>query len=277
MTVGLHNKIRLIPKIEIKNNNLIKGINYEGLRSLGDPHNFINEYYNHGADEIIIIDIISSLYDIDPDIDYLNKLTKNIFIPKTYGGGLNSIEKIDNALRNGADKVYLNSGIVNNLKLLKDAIFKYGSSTIVLGVETQFFNDDYYIYTNYGREITNIKLEYWIERCIDLGIGEIVLNSIKHDGLQKGMDIEILKKYSKKYNIPIIASGGFGSKKDYLDIVKKTNCTGLAIASSLHYNLIENFKKQRKNIAIGNYKYIDKELKYDFKNYKKLNLNQLKS
>ena len=266
--------LRLIPKIEIKNSNLVKGINFEGLRALGDPDPFIESYYKKGADEISIIDVSASLYETTPNFSLIKKITRDKFIPFIYGGNLKSLKDIEKILNCGIDKVYLNSSIIKNLSFLKDSIKYFGASTIVLGVETQTYLNDHYIFSKFGREFSGIKLDNWISRCLEVGVGEIMISSIINDGLQKGLDINTLSRISKNLNVPIIASGGFGSFEDIRQILKYSDCTGIAISTALHYYEREKLKNIKLS-NIGNYSYHEKSLNYAKDKFKKIDLIDL--
>ena len=238
-------KIRIIPRLDIKGSNLIKGINLEGLRVIGDPNEFAYKYYNQGADELIFIDSVASLYGRNNLIDVLRRTAENIFIPITVGGGIRSKEDAYEILRNGGDKVAINTAAVKNPKLITDLAKQFGSQSIVLSIEAKKTMSSWEVYTDNGREKTGIDVMDWIKKGIKLGAGEILLTSIDKEGTKKGFDILLTKKASKVCSVPLILSGGLGEIQHLKDLFKETRVDGIAIASVFHYNLldIKNIKK----------------------------------
>ena len=196
--------MRIIPRIDIKNNHLIKGINFEGLRKLGDPEMFIKKYYNEGCHEILISDVVASLYGRNHLFDFVKKITKEIFIPVTIIGGIRNIDDIKNALNSGADKVGLNTAIVNDLSLLSSSIKYFGESNIVVSIEAKNLNNKWEIYTNSGREKTNIDIFDWIDEVQKIGCGEILITSIDSDGGLNGFDKKLFLNLSKKKLINLL-------------------------------------------------------------------------
>lgn len=232
--------MRIIPKIEIKNNFLIKGINFEGLRKLGDPKKFIEKYYHDGCDEIIISDIVASLYGRNQLFEFIENITESVFIPITLIGGLRSLNDIDNAFNSGADKVGLNSAIIKNPNFLKKAIRRYGEANILISIETKKIDGTWKIFYLNGREKTNLNLKDWISKLSDIGFGELLINSIDYDGTQKGPDIDLINKIkSLKINKPIIYSSGIGRYEDIILLNKIFKNQAISISSALHYKKIE--------------------------------------
>ena len=164
--------LRIIPKIDIKNRNLVKGIHLEGLRSLGNPRSFVEIYYSDGADEIIYHDVVASLYERNNAAELIKDASKNIFLPMTVGGGINKLKEVEKILRSGADRVFINTAVLNNFSFLKDCIKNFGSSTIVLSVEVVKDKHDFYCRKDFGRESTDIKLESWLKKTEEVGVGE---------------------------------------------------------------------------------------------------------
>ncbi len=245
--------IRIIPRLDIKNGHLIKGINLEGLRVLGDPINFAELYYKQGADEICYIDNVATLYGTNNLSKFVTRTAKNIFVPLTVGGGIRSIKDIENMLNAGADKVSINSAAFDNNKLIYDASRLFGSSTISVNLEYVEFNGKQYVTKANGRDIVNINPVNWAKKVESLGAGEINITSVNYEGLQKGFDIKNINKISRNLNIPVLAHGGCGNPEDVLELVKKTNVSGVVIASFFHYNAISRFKKFKSKIGNTNF------------------------
>tara|TARA_B100000579_G_scaffold278933_1_gene230755 strand:- start:4916 stop:5650 length:735 start_codon:yes stop_codon:yes gene_type:complete len=241
--------MRIIGRLDIKNHNIIQSINLEGLRVIGDPNIIGKKYYKEGIDELIFMDIVASLYGRNNIFKIIKMITKNIFIPVAVGGGIRSILDIEKALNSGADKVVINSAAIKNPRLIAEAEKKYGSSTIVISIDTRKNNNTgkWEIFTNTGREKANISLETWINKIQDLGCGEILITSIDHAGTRKGFDYDLLKFLKKfKLKIPLIYCGGCSGVQD----IKKVKSylkedDAITISSIIHYNLekIENLKK----------------------------------
>ena len=232
--------MRIIPKVEIKNNYVIKGINFEGLRKLGNPKQFIEKYYNEGCDEIIISDIVASLYGRNHLFKLIEEITKSVFIPITLIGGLRSISDIDKAFNSGADKIGLNSVLIKNPNFLKDLIKKYGEANIVVSVETRKVEGIWKIFYLNGREPANLTLKEWISKLLNIGFGELLINSIDYDGTLKGPDIELINEIkSLKIKKPIIYSGGISKYNDIVLLNKILKNQAISISSALHYKRIE--------------------------------------
>ena len=232
--------MRIIPKIEIKNNFVIKGINFEGLRKLGNPKEFIEKYYNDGCDEIIISDIVASLYGRNHLFKLIEEITKSVFIPVTLIGGLRSIEDINKAFNSGADKVGLNSVLIKNPNFLKKVIKKYGEANIIVSIETRRVEGVWKVFYLNGREPANLTLKEWISKLLSIGFGELLINSIDYDGTLKGPDIELINEI-KSFNIkkPIIYSSGISQYNDIILLNKIFKNQAISIASALHYKKIE--------------------------------------
>ncbi|MDC0384317.1 imidazole glycerol phosphate synthase cyclase subunit [Candidatus Marinimicrobia bacterium] len=238
---------RIIPKLDIKGPNLVKGIHLEGLRVLGKPENFAKYYYSEGADELIFQDTVASLYQRNNLTEIIKKTAENIFIPLTVGGGIRSLENINSVLRAGADKVSINTSCVQNPNLINEASKTFGSSTIVISVEaSKQLNGEYYLFTDNGREYTGKKVLDWVREVQDRGAGEILLTSIDQEGTGNGYDLSLIKEVSDNISIPLIAHGGAGKIEDLIDSVTKSGADALALSSMLHYPSIkkvgENFK-----------------------------------
>ncbi len=253
--------IRIIPKLDIKNGQLIKGINLEGLRVLGDPYDFAYDYYKDLADEICYIDNVATLYGTNNLSKFITRTAKNLFIPLTVGGGIKKIADIDNALKSGADKVSINSAAINDKNFIRESSRIYGSSTIVSLIEVIKIGKNYFISKSNGRDLVNINPLDWALQVEDFGAGEIFLTVVNKEGLGTGFDIDIIKKISKKVRIPLIAHGGAGKKEHILDLLKKTNVSGVSIASFFHYNIVKKFIYKKK--GYGNFNFLDNINEYN--------------
>jgi cyclase len=246
---------RIIPRLDIKNGLLVKGINLEGLRVLGNPFDFAKKYYLDGADEICYIDIVSSLYGTKNLSQFIKKTAESNFIPLSVGGGIKSLNDIDEILLNGADKICLNSALIKNIKLLELASKKFGASTITAIVEITKIDDKLFITSNNGREIHYINPLDWIRKLQDQGAGEIIITSVMDEGLNKGFNLKILYSLSKILKIPFLLHGGLGNKEHICDIAINSSASGVLISSLFHYNYLYCSNLNLKN-KTGNFDYI---------------------
>ena len=238
--VEIKENIRIIPRLDIKGPNLVKGIHLEGLRVLGKPERFARYYYESGADELIYIDIVASLYGRNSIGDIIKKTSKKIFIPLTVGGGLRSLKDIQGVLYSGADKASLNTAVISNPNLIKEAAKEFGSSTIVISIEAIKKPDgSYEAYTDNGRQKTGVNAIEWGKRVADLGAGEILLTSIDREGTGTGYDLDLTQKIAGSVSIPVIACGGAGKIDHIHNVITKGSADAVSIASMLHYNFIK--------------------------------------
>ena len=229
--------LRLIARLDIKGANLIKGIHLEGLRVVGDPQIHAAKYFHDGADEIIYMDTVASLYGRNNLVDVVSRTTEHVFVPITVGGGIRSVEDARTLLRAGADKVAINTAAIKEPKLISQLSDVWGSSTIVLSIEAKKTGDKKWeAYTDNGRERTGLDVGQWAETGANLGAGEIFVTSVDQEGTRKGFDCELVAEITKRVDVPVIASGGFGSLDHLSQLVKTAKPTGVAIADSLHYN-----------------------------------------
>ena len=228
--------MRTIARIDIKNNYVIKGINLEGLRKIGNPVDIAKNYYANGIDELLIIDSVASLYGRNNLFDLIKNITKDIFVPITLGGGIRSLEDIENALKSGADKVAINSMALEDPNFLTQAVSNFGESTILVNIEAKKISKDKWEpYKFCGREKTNLDVNSWISEVQKKGCGEILLTSIDKEGTETGFDIELLENVKKILKKPLILSGGCGNLK-HIEILKnKIKNISIAVASILHY------------------------------------------
>lgn len=233
--------VRIIPKLDIKGPNLVKGIHLEGLRVLGKPEDFAKYYFEDGADELLYMDVVASLYNRNSLHDIILKTAEEIFIPLTVGGGLRTIEDIRQVLRAGADKVSLNTAAVKNPSIIKEASKIFGSSTIAVSIEAIKQPDGkYFAYIDNGREETGLEVLGWVKKVEALGAGEIIITSVDKEGTGKGYDIDLTKMISQNISIPVVACGGAGSPGDIYQVIKEGGADAVIIASMLHYDYIKN-------------------------------------
>ena len=229
--------VRLIARLDVKGDNLIKGVHLEGLRIIGDPQEHARRYYEQGADELIYIDCVASLYGRNHLGDIIKEAVRNIFVPITVGGGVRSLEDASEILRAGADKVAINTAAVANPQLISDIAHRFGSQCVVISVQAkQVGIDRWEAYTDNGRERTGLDVVDWVKRCVAMGAGEILLTSIDREGTRKGFDVSLVKAVSLEVNVPVIASGGMGNPEDLLPVVNDGGADAVAMADILHYN-----------------------------------------
>ena len=229
--------LRLIARLDIKGANLIKGVQLEGLRVVGDPQIHAAKYYQDGADEIIYMDTVASLYGRNNLVEVVSRATEHVFVPITVGGGIRSVEDARTLLRAGADKIAINTAAVKEPKLISQLSDVWGSSTVVLSIEAKKIGEKKWeAYTDNGRERTGLDVAQWAETGAKMGAGEIFVTSVDQEGTKKGFDCELVESITRNVDIPVIASGGFGSPEHLGQLVDFANPTGVAIADSLHYN-----------------------------------------
>lgn len=231
--------IRIISRLDIKGPNLVKGIRLEGLRVLGKPEAFARAYYEAGADELLYLDAVASLYGRNSLLPVVERTAREVFIPLTVGGGLRSLDDIRAALRAGADKVSLNTAAIRDPSLVREAARKFGSSTIVVAIEAIRHPDGRYeAYTDYGRESSRVDAVEWASRAAELGAGEILLTAIDREGTGTGYDLELTRRVASAVPIPVIACGGAGRGEHVLEVIRDGRADAVAIASLLHYHLV---------------------------------------
>jgi len=228
--------VRLIARLDIKGLNLIKGIQLEGLRVLGDPNDFARRYYEDGADEILYMDVVASLYGRNNLMKVISYTTQAVFIPLTAGGGVRSIDDVKELLRAGADKVAINTAAVKDPGLIARVAHRFGSQCMVLSIEAKRVGPGKWeAYTDNGRERTGLDAVKWAQQGVDLGAGEILLTSVDQEGTRKGFDVELVRAVSEIMDVPVIASGGMGSIQHLLDVVKVGKADAVAMADIIHY------------------------------------------
>jgi cyclase len=228
--------VRLIARLDIKGPNLIKGVHLEGLRVVGSPEDYARRYYEEGADELIYMDTVASLYGRNNLTDIVRTAARHIFVPLTVGGGVRSVEDAKTLLRAGADKVALNTAAVARPELITELAQRFGSQCVVLSIEAKRVADGKWeAYTDNGREKTGLDAVEWAQRGQALGAGEILLTSVDREGTRKGFDVELVAAVSPRVGIPVIASGGMGKPDDLIAVVERGRADAVAMADVLHY------------------------------------------
>ena len=226
---------RIIPCLDVKDGRVVKGVKFEGLSDVSSPVELGKYYSECGADELVFYDITASAEGRALFTDILTEVAQNIFIPLTVGGGINTLEDFDRVLKCGADKVSVNSGAIRNPQLIEDAAKKYGDQCVVLSVDVKRVGGKFMVFAKGGRENTGMEALSWIKRCVDMGAGEVVVNSIDTDGVKEGFDIELLKQVCELVNVPVIASGGAGSIQDFVTLFNEIPTIDAGLAASIFH------------------------------------------
>lgn len=231
---------RIVPCLDVKNGRVVKGVNFLGLADVSSPVKLAQYYSDSGADELVFYDITASAEGRALFTDILCQVASQIFIPLTVGGGINTIDDFDRVLKCGADKVSVNSGAIRNPSLIGEAAKKYGDQCVVLSCDIKRVDGSFRVFAKGGREDTGLEAISWIKRCVDMGAGEVVVNSIDTDGVKKGFDLPMLEAVCNAVNVPVVASGGAGGAEDFVTLFSKipTISAGLA-ASIFHFGEIE--------------------------------------
>jgi cyclase len=248
--------VRIIPRLDIKGPNLVKGIHLEGLRVLGRPEEFAEAYYAEGADELLYMDVVASLYERNSLTDVIERTARRIFIPLTVGGGLRTHDDIRAVLRAGADKVSLNTAALRRPAFIREAAQRFGSSTIVVSIEAIRHPDGRYeAYTDNGRERTGVDAIEWAVRAADLGAGELLLTSIDREGTAGGFDLDLTRRVADAVPIPVIGCGGAGRAMHLRDAVVEGHADALCLASILHYDVLRR-RRAEAHPGEGNTEYL---------------------
>lgn len=249
--------IRIIPRLDIKGLDLVKGVHLEGLRVLGGPEQFARMYYEQGADELLYIDVVASLYQRNSLLDLVSRTAREIFIPLTVGGGLRSVEDIRAALRAGADKVSLNTAAINRPELISEAARRFGSSAVIVSIEAMKRPDGTYeAMTDNGRQPTGVDAIAWARRAADLGAGEIIVTSIDREGTGKGFDLELARSITTTVPVPVLACGGAGAPEHVGDVAQVGQVDAVCVASILHYHVIQQDRGSHGLSGQGNTEYL---------------------
>lgn len=232
----MNHNTRLIARLDIKGQNLIKGIHLEGLRVIGSPNEHALRYYLQGVDELIYMDCVASLYGRNHLGEIVRAAAQDIFVPMTVGGGIRSVDDATQVLRTGADKVAINTAAVANPKLITEISRRFGSQCMVLSVEAkQIAPGKWQVFTDNGREYTGLDVVEWIRKGVELGAGEVLLTSIDREGTRKGFDVDLVRAVTEAVSVPVIASGGMGEPSDVCEVVTRGGADAVAMADILHY------------------------------------------
>ena len=226
---------RIIPCLDIKNGRVVKGTNFQGLSDVSDPVALAAHYSASGADELVFYDITASFEGRQLFTDILTRVASEIFIPLTVGGGINTVDDFDRVLKCGADKVSVNSGAIRNPRLIYEAAQKYGDQCVVLSADIKRVDGQFRVFAKGGREDTGLEAIDWIRRGVDMGAGEIVVNSIDTDGVKQGFDLEMLQAVCDAVNVPVIASGGAGSMAHFVELFKTIPDIDAGLAASVFH------------------------------------------
>lgn len=230
---------RIIPCLDVRNGRVVKGVNFEGVQDVADPVEMARFYNDAGADELVFYDITASHEGRALFTEVLKEVASQIFIPLTVGGGINRVEDFDRVLKCGADKVSVNSGAIRNPELIREAAMLYGDQCVVLSMDVKRVKGEFRIFAKGGREDTGIEALSWAEKCVALGAGELVVNSIDTDGVKGGFDLEMLDAVAKRVDVPIIASGGAGKIEDFIHLFENPGIDAGLAASIFHFREVE--------------------------------------
>lgn len=249
--------VRIIPRLDIKGPNLVKGIHLEGLRVLGKPERFAELYYRQGADELLYMDLVASLYGRNNILDVVRRTARHVFIPLTVGGGIRTLDDIRDVLRAGADKVAVNTAAITDPHFVRQAAARFGSSTIVVSIEaTAQPGGRYEAFTENGRESTGRDALVWAAEAAELGAGELMVTSVDREGTGRGFDLELVREVSQLVPVPVIAGGGAGRPQDVVDVVRGAGADAVAIASILHYGAVTTIGDEQDYAAEGNIEFL---------------------
>ena len=245
---------RIIPCLDVKDGRVVKGINFEGLSDVSSPVSLAKYYSDNGADELVFYDITASYEQRALFTDILRQVASTIFIPLTVGGGINSVEDFDRVLKCGADKVSVNSGAIRNPNLIREAAQKYGNQCVVISADIKRVDGMFHVFAKGGREDTGMEAISWIQECVSLGAGEVVVNSIDTDGVKGGFDLEMLQAVCDAVNVPVIASGGAGAVRDFVTLFREIPEIDAGLAASVfHFGEIQipDLKQELKQNGIN--------------------------
>lgn len=231
-------KKRIIPCLDIKDGRTVKGVNFVDIRDAGDPIELAKEYVKQGADELVFLDITAGIEGRETLIDLVKRIAAEINIPFTVGGGIRSVKDVSNLIKAGADKISINSSAVKRPELIKELAQEFGSQCVVVAVDTKFEKNEWKVFVNGGRTLTQLSTLDWVKQVEELGAGEILLTSMDNDGTKDGFAVDITQQVALTINIPVIASGGAGRMQDFAIVFKQTKATGGLAASIFHFGEI---------------------------------------
>ncbi len=242
---------RIIPCLDVKDGQVVKGVNFEGLKIVASPIELAKFYSDNGADELVFYDITASMEERKLFSSILKEVASNVFIPLTVGGGIRGVQDFENVLSCGADKVSVNSGAIANPAVVNEAAKKYGNQCVVLSVDVKRVNGEFHVFAKGGREDTGLDAVEWVRRCVGDGAGEVVVNSMDTDGVKGGFDIPLLKEICSVVDVPVIASGGAGCKEDFVRLFKEIPDIDAGLAASVfHFGEID--MKDLKELLVQN-------------------------
>lgn len=247
---------RIIPRLDIKGPNLVKGVHMEGLRVLGNPYSFAEHYSENGADEILYVDIVASLYGRNTLNHLISKTARNINVPLTVGGGIRSCKDIERLLISGADKVTINTAAIKSPEFVEEAVKEFGSSTININIECKFTQKDYYCFIDNGRELTEVKMVDWVRNLVDYNVGEITVTSIDKEGTGNGFDYPLIEKIYPLVRCNLNVHGGAGCINDILKLLKDFELSSVICSSIFHYFILQKNILDYKHENEGNTKYL---------------------
>ena len=240
---------RIIPCLDVKDGRVVKGTNFQGLSDVSSPVTLAKHYSDSGADELVFYDITASAEGRALFTDILTEVARNVFIPLTVGGGINTVEDFDRVLKCGADKVSVNSGAIRNPELISAAAKRYGDQCVVISADIKRVDGEFRVFSKGGRVDTGMEAIGWIKRCVGLGAGEVVVNSIDTDGVKGGFDTEMLMAVREAVKVPVIASGGAGSAEDFVRLFREIPDIDAGLAASVfHYGTV-NIKELKKLLS----------------------------
>lgn len=256
--------VRVVARLDIKGPSLVKGIHLEGLRVLGPPNRFARHYDQSGADELIYMDAVASLYGRNIQLDIIEATASEIFIPLIVGGGLRSIDDLLAVLRVGADRVALNTAAIERPELIREAAEKFGSSTITVSIDAKRASGAYYAYTNNGRKNSGREAVAWACEAAALGAGEILITSIDRDGTGSGFDIALVREIVDAVAIPVTACGGAGCAEHVVEVIADGHADAVSVASMLHYLYARELVASGINLAsAGDFRIISEKIDHD--------------
>lgn len=245
-------RVRLIARLDIKGPNLTKGIHLEGLRKMGDPQEHARRYYEQGADELIYMDIVASLYERNSLHDIVSRTARDVFIPLTVGGGIRTVDDVRALLRAGADKVAINTAAVRRPELIREVARIFGSQCVVVSIEAKRKQSGgWEAFTDNGREHTGLDVAEWATRVTELGAGEVMVTSVDQEGTRKGFDVDLVRTIVAATTVPVIASGGMGTVEHLADVVHRGGADAVAMADILHYKRMELPEIRERARALG--------------------------
>lgn len=227
---------RIIPRLDIKQGYLIKGVQMEGWRKVGSPEEYSKFYYQEGADELLLMDVVASLYGRNSLHSLIKDVASNVFIPLTVGGGIRTIDDAYSIFEVGADKLSLNTAAISKPNFITELAKTFGNQAVVISLEVGFINGRYEVLTDNGRNLTGLDPVTWVKMAEDLGAGEVLLYNVAKDGTGKGFDLNLINLVSDAINLPVIVGGGYGKTEHLEELIENCDVSGMVAAQSLHWN-----------------------------------------